>query len=59
VLFFSASTSLFNAQRRSSPHIKYLSIAPLLNVVLMAISAITNKTKPQQYIEKLNTLLGL
>jgi len=25
----------------------------------MAIFAITNKTKPQQYIEKLNTLLGL
>jgi len=33
-LVFSASTSLFNGYGRSSPTIKYLSIAPLLNVLL-------------------------
>jgi len=33
-LFFSASTSLFNGYWRSSPTIKYLSIAPLLNALL-------------------------
>jgi hypothetical protein len=38
VLFFSASTSLFNGHRHTSPTIKYLSIAPLLNVVLMRVS---------------------